>query len=52
MNLAGKVPVQSWYLPALGSEGWVGMEDGEMFQGGAGRGKMNGWEEVQRLLLT
>lgn len=38
--------------PGFGQRRMGEMEDGEMFQGGAGRGKMNGWEEEQRLLLT
>lgn len=37
---------------ALGSAGWMGMEDGKMFRGGAGQVKMNGWEVEQRLPLT
>lgn len=28
------------------------MEDGKMFQGGAGRGRVNGWEEEPRLSPT
>lgn len=38
--------------PAFVSVGWMGMEDGKMFQGGAGRDRMNGWEVEQRLPLT